>query len=177
MSPVPLGDERETGGEAAEPSSALPRTFEDADGRRIVLRAYADEDDAVDAMYAAFDPADRAQGLPPATESRRRAWLEDLLEGGLHVLAWHESRVVGHVALLPMDDARVELAVFVASGYQRATIGTHLLDAAFDYAREHGIERIWLTVERRNTPARRLYETTGFETVATGCEYEFEREL
>lgn len=174
MSPVSTDGEPGSGG---EPRSALPVRFTDADGRRIALRTYAGEGDALAAMYASFEPADRAQGLPPTTESRRRAWLDGLLDDGLHVLAWHGDAVVGHVALLPIGDGRAELAIFVARDYQRATIGTNLVEAVLEYGRERGIERVWLTVERRNHAARRLYESVGFREVASGAEHEFERDL
>jgi GNAT superfamily N-acetyltransferase len=100
-----------------------PLSFEDKEGREIEIRPYSeDEFEAVVEMYADFEPADRAQGIPPATESRVRDWFENLLEG-LNVVAWHDDRAVGHATLVPDEDSH-ELAIFVHQDYQRAGIGS-----------------------------------------------------
>ncbi|WP_128477152.1 GNAT family N-acetyltransferase [Halorussus pelagicus] len=143
-----------------------PVSFEDRKDRRIEIRPYEDADfEAVVEMYADFEPADRAQGIPPATESRVRDWFENLLEG-LNVVAWHEDRAVGHATLVPDDDAS-ELAIFVHQDYQRAGIGSDLIRALLGHGQAEGVEKVWLTVERWNHAAVNLYESVGFETNGT----------
>jgi ribosomal protein S18 acetylase RimI-like enzyme len=143
-----------------------PVSFDDKEGRLVEIRPYEDEDfDAVVEMYADFDPADRAQGIPPATESRVRDWLENLLDG-LNVVAWDGDRAVGHATLVPDEDAS-ELAIFVHQDYQRAGIGSEPIRALLGYGQADGVEKVWLTVERWNHAAVNLYESVGFETTGT----------
>ena len=159
MSPSERTYPDEPAGQFPEP----PLSVTDKEGREIEIRPYADgEFEAVVEMYADFDSADRAQGIPPATESRIREWFEDLLTG-LNVVAWHDDRAVGHATLVPDEDA-YELAIFVHQDYQRAGIGSKLIRALLGHGRAEGVERVWLTVERWNHAAVNLYESVGFET-------------
>ncbi|MFB6087860.1 MAG: N-acetyltransferase family protein [Haloarculaceae archaeon] len=155
---------------------APPLSVTDGEGRTIEIRtvdagAY---EDLVE-MYRDFDPADRAQGIPPVSEDAIRDWLEALLDqGSYNVVALHEGSPVGHAILVPDDTGAYELAVFVLHDYQNAGIGTHLLEALLGRGQEAGVERVWLTVERWNEPAIALYKKLGFET----CDAEsFELEM
>ena len=155
--------------EIAGPYEAPPRSFVDDAGREVGLRRYGDGDfEAVVEMYAAFDPADRAQGIPPTDEGSIREWLESLMKSDcINVLAFHEGSVVGHAVLVPDRNGDFELAIFVLRAYQQAGIGTELLGALLGAGREAGVERIWLTVERWNAPAIALYRKMGFEASDT----------
>jgi GNAT superfamily N-acetyltransferase len=162
-----MAGERPYPDDPAGPFAAPPVTFADGDGREVTIRAYdpvAGDEEALVRMYDRFDPADRAQGIPPADEDRVRAWLANILgEDCLNVLAVHGDEVAGHATLVPDGDA-YELAIFVLQAYQRAGIGTRLLEALLGYGAREGVERVWLTVERWNRAAVALYEKTGFET-------------
>ncbi|WP_152040805.1 GNAT family N-acetyltransferase [Salinigranum salinum] len=151
----------------AESFEAPPLTFEDYEEREIEIRPYDGsdaEEEALVEMYEAFDPADRAQGIPPGKEERIRAWLSNILtEDCLNVIAWDGETAAGHATLVPDDDA-YELAIFVLQAYQRSGIGTRLMHALLGYGRAEGVEKVWLTVERWNHPAVNLYQQTGFET-------------
>ncbi|MEF8782484.1 MAG: GNAT family N-acetyltransferase [Haloarculaceae archaeon] len=153
--------------EPADEFSTPPREFTDAEGRQItVSRADANDFDALCEMYLEFDPADRAQGIPPIDEEKIREWLDVLLGSDcFDVVAWHEDRAVGHALLVPDEDGAYELAIFVLNEYQGARIGTELLRSLLGWAQAEGVERVWLTVERWNDPAKRLYEKVGFETM------------
>jgi len=156
--------------EPAGPYEPPPITFEDREGRRIEVRAHCGDDaerEALVDMYVAFDPADRAQGIPPSEEGRIRSWLDSILgDPCCNVLAWHGDRVIGHATLVPDDDA-YELAIFVLQAYQGAGIGTHLIEALLGHGEREGVEKVWLTVERWNRPAVGLYEKIGFETAGS----------
>ncbi|MDL5362106.1 GNAT family N-acetyltransferase [Halalkalicoccus sp. NIPERK01] len=170
--------------EAAGPFEAPPIEFEDREGRPIEIRVYDEADfEALCKMYDTFDPADRAQGIPPAREERVRSWLDVILEEGQDVVAVDISgsdapgdqpeadtsgdtdaeRVVGHATLVPDGDDAVELAIFVHQDYQGAGIGSRLIRALLGYGAQEGVEKVWLTVERWNHPAVNLYEAVGFE--------------
>jgi len=153
--------------EPADDFPAPPRTFGDSAGRTIEVRE-ADPDDHDDllAMYLDFHPEDRAQGIPPVKEDAIEDWLDVLLaEDCYNVLAWHGESVVGHSVLVPDDRGAYELAIFVLHEYQGARIGTELLRTLLGLGQADGVEKVWLTVERWNDPAVRLYRKVGFETV------------
>ena len=155
--------ERQYPDERAGPFPEPPVSFTDKEGREIEVRAYDDDFEAVVEMYVDFDSADRAQGIPPATESRVRDWFEALLDG-LNVVAWDGDRAVGHATLVPGGDDDHELAIFVHQDYQRSGIGSRLIRALLGHGRANGVEKVWLTVERWNHAAVALYESVGFET-------------
>lgn len=157
-------------GPATAADRRLDRVVDDAD-RVVAFERYRPEHyGSLVAMYDDFPPEQRAQGLPPATESRITEWLAVLLDH-VSVLAVHDGAVVGHAALVP-DDAAVdasdgdagghELGVFVDGDYQDAGVGTALLEATFEYARTTGITDVWLSVARSNHRARHVYDALGF---------------
>jgi GNAT superfamily N-acetyltransferase len=152
-----------------EPVDSFPRppiSVTDREDRTIDVEAVDASafEDLVE-MYVEFDPADRAQGIPPVNEEPIREWLESLLEiGSYNVVASHDGSAIGHAMLVPDTDGSYELAVFVLHDYQGAGIGTHLLEALLGHGQAEGVEKVWLTVERWNDAAIGLYRKLGFET-------------
>ena len=173
-----MSDDRDYPETVAGPFETPTVRFEDREGREVEIRSY--DGDGTDAafealveMYRGFDPADRAQGIPPGDEGRIRTWLDSLIEkGGLNVIAWHGDTAAGHATLVPDDDT-YELAIFVLQAYQEAGIGTRLLRCLLGYGAENGVDRVWLSVERWNKPAIGLYEKLGFE-ISTSESFEME---
>lgn len=138
-----------------------PRQFRDDDGRDIRLVAFDGDVDGLVAMYDAFGYADRAQGTPPMGEPAIRDWLDTVLAGP-SVVARHEGVTVGHVMFVPDGVGRHELAIFVHPDYQRAGIGTALLETGLGYAASRGLTKVWLTVEARKRGVEKLYCDAGF---------------
>ena len=151
----------------ADDFTAPPISFADREGRTIDIRPYEETDEGYEAlveMYDSFDPADRAQGIPPSGNSRIREWLDEILDDDCYnVIAWCDGDVAGHATLVPDDDA-YELAIFVHQTYQRAGIGTHLIQGLLGHGQSVGVKKVWLTVERWNRAAVSLYKKIGFET-------------
>ncbi|MBX0295628.1 GNAT family N-acetyltransferase [Haloarcula nitratireducens] len=145
---------------------APPRTVTDAEGREIELVPADDaERGRLVEMYLDFDPADRAQGIPPVKEEAIEKWLDTILEGDcVNVVARHDGHAVGHATLVPDRHDEHELAIFVLQSFQGAGIGTMLLETLLGQGQVEGIGRVWLTVERWNDPAIALYRKMGFET-------------
>jgi GNAT superfamily N-acetyltransferase len=192
MSP---GRERPYPDEPAERFERPPISFTDADGRPVELYAYEGRREGTDsrdrsppsgpspesdgafapedafaalvAMYVDFDPADRAQGIPPPGEERIREWLDRVLGGGQDVIAVVDGRAVGHATLVPDGKGAAELAIFVLHTHQGAGIGSRLIAALLGQGQREGVERVWLTVERWNGVAIALYHKVGFETCGT----------
>lgn len=151
------------------PRPITPRTppvqFTDERGRTIELRPYREADfDSLFEMYASFDPADRAQGVPPSEETAIREWLVDLLEGP-DVVARHRGEVIGHVSFVPDGTGRHELAIFVDQPYQRAGIGSELLAVGIGQAKRAGTEYVWLSVGKSERGLHRFYARAGFTVV------------
>ena len=165
---------------ATGPFPCPPRTATDGENRSIEIETLSGPEDAavpgIVEMYSTFDPADRAQGIPPVRREDIEAWVEMVIDDGLDVIARHEDRVVGHATLVPENGVEYELAIFVHDAYQQAGIGTMLLESLLGVASTRGIEYVWLTVERWNTPAISLYESVGFETTESGS-FEVEMNL
>lgn len=149
----------------AGPFPSPPAVFEDRAGRTIRLENAASHHDGLVEMYATFDPAQRAQGIPPSAPDRIEPWLATVIEEGTHLVAVDGGRPVGHGMLVPDSDEAFELAIFVHQDYQGAGIGRSLLEHLLGAGVDDGIERVWLTVERWNAPAIALYRSVGFETV------------
>ena len=163
--------------ESAGPFPVPPIEFTDRGGRELAVReGTADDFEALVEMYLAFDPSDRAQGIPPSEERRIRSWLDTILSEECHnVIVWHADRAAGHATLVP-DREAFELAIFVLQEYQNAGVGTHLIKGLLGYGASRGVEKVWLTVERWNRPAVILYEKIGFET-CTAESFELEMSL
>ncbi|GAA0249165.1 GNAT family N-acetyltransferase [Haladaptatus pallidirubidus] len=161
-----MNDHRRFPDEPAGPFPEPPLSFNDREEREIEIHPFEDGDvEPLVAMYVDFDPADRAQGIPPATEPRVRDWVETLTDGdGYNVVAWHGDSIAGHATLVPDGDSAYELAIFVHQDYQRAGIGSHLIRTLLGYGRQQGVDKVWLTVERWNRAAVNLYRNVGFET-------------
>ncbi len=70
--------------------------------------------------------------------------------------------LVGFVAFRVVEDDAEILVVAVAPTDQRRGIGTQLVAAAEDRARELGAERMFLEVAETNHPARALYLGAGY---------------
>lgn len=157
---------------------APPRTIDDEEGRDIEIRALTDEDlESLVEMYLDFSPEDRAQGIPPIDEERTREWLDVVTtDGAFNVVAWHGSNAVGHAMLVGDGKDAYELAIFVLQEYQGAHIGTELLRAVLGLGQQSGVEGVWLSVERWNKPAVRLYKKIGFETTES-ANFELEMTL
>lgn len=148
----------------AAPSFPRPPTaFVDGEDRSIEIREYDGDRAALLALYDAIDTEDRAQGLPPMTQTAIENWIDDITSEGVHVVAWHDDRAVGHACLLPAGEIGHELAIFVRSAYQQARIGTNLLRTLLGAGTEAGVSRVWLTVRQDNVVARNLYDSAGFE--------------
>jgi GNAT superfamily N-acetyltransferase len=156
----------------------LPFEFEDGEGRTIEVREGDDDRDALLRMYEEFDPGDRAQGIPPVRGDALESWLDGILEG-VNAVAWDGDDAVGHATLVEDDGVGAhELAIFVAQSHQCAGVGSRLIRGVLSLAYERGVRGVWLTVERWNRAAVKLYNGVGFErTRREGFEIEMGTEL
>ena len=92
----------------------------------------------------------------------RRSWTPD----GAEVVALEGERVVGHVAVAreahPVTRHVATLGMSVASDRRNLGIGSALLHEAFRWCRQHGVEKVVLSVYPSNRAAIALYRSFGF---------------
>ena len=142
-----------------------PITFVDGADREVAIRPYRPDDfEGLVAMYADFDPAQRAQGTPPIGVDAVREWVEGLLAGE-NVVALAGDRIVGHISFVPDGTGRHELAIFVHQDYQGAGVGTNLMASGLGYATERGVSYVWLSVESWKRDVQRFYSRAGFSVI------------
>ena len=141
-----------------------------ADGTRVLIRPIEPADR--EALAAGFDR------LSP--ESRYLRFFGPMRELGAHELDYltrvdhrdHEALVavvgdegVGVARYVRTGPGEAEPAVTVADAWQRRGIGTALLDALADRAREEGVERFRALVLAQNADAIALLERLGTSRV------------
>ncbi len=92
---------------------------------------------------------------------------EAIIGRGGHILfALADDRVVGTVALIPVDNERVELAkLAVDEQHRQLGIGDRLVKAVIDTARADGYKEIILYSHTRLESARALYKRNRFAEI------------
>jgi RimJ/RimL family protein N-acetyltransferase len=144
----------------------MPRATMTARGCSIIVGLLEEpyHDELIDG-YLAYQPKGCFQGLPPVRKEVCEAWVRQLIEGGVNLVAISgiNGRIVGHAAVLPEDLRDCELLVVVWQHYQNLGIGTELVQSSIDLCGQLGVERLALCVEAKNVRARHVYEKCGFQ--------------
>jgi GNAT superfamily N-acetyltransferase len=120
--------------------------------RAIRLRALSDAPDAFGTTL------DEAAARPP------ESWESQLTELATFVAAANH-RDLGLVRGGPHDhlgDTGYLLSMWVAPEARRQGVGSALVDAIVDWARQQGLRQLLLDVAERNVPAMLLYARKGF---------------
>ncbi len=119
---------------------------------------------ALIAMYDDFSPKGKYQSVPPVEKDLRVKWLDGLLKDGENLLAWRRDEVIGHVVLFPDFTKRdAEYLILVHQASRGKGVGTMLTRTAIERARSLDLQILWLSVDRYNFRAKRLYKKSGFE--------------
>jgi len=106
----------------------------------------------IDFMLAdRYAPATLLAQLDDPLQVWRAAWLEGEIAGFAH-------------AVLSGADCKLD-KLYVQPDNQRQGIGSALLHVIQDWARQHQARRLWLQVNRGNTPAIAAYRKYGFRVV------------
>jgi len=79
----------------------------------------------------------------------------------LTVLSYDQDRPCGY-GHLDKEQDKVWLGVMVAEDYQGMGIGKMILNYLFDFADRNNVSEIFLTVDKVNYVAEKLYRTFGF---------------
>lgn len=126
-------------------------------------------------MYSDCVPRNTFSGLPPIKDEACKKWIDNMIDNAVNLIAVSFERgVVGHTALFPMQNKRVEMIIVVMPQFQYRGIGTQLTQSAIQLAYEAGYEKVWLSVEMSNYVARHIYLKCGFEYINYGLEDELD---
>jgi len=117
-------------------------------------------------LYAAVADEGRWIGgeSPVDRDDLRRRWNERLSKDeGVHLVAEADGVVVGQASLDRAAYGVAYLGMLVDRHWRRQGVGTALLLAAVDAARDRGCHKVALQVWPHNHAARDLYRKIGFE--------------
>jgi ribosomal protein S18 acetylase RimI-like enzyme len=107
----------------------------------------------------------------PSLSRTRKFVLDSLKSGAIHLVVLDGSDVVGWCDVRPKSAATQRHSAVLGMGllgeYRGLGIGSRLLAAALELARERGFRRIELVVRTDNEVALRLYRRYGFQTEGT----------
>jgi RimJ/RimL family protein N-acetyltransferase len=126
----------------------------------FVIRPAADDDRLPLALLFAAVAEERdgiATEPPVDVEARAASWT---LEGTLVAVAGDE--IIGSLHVEPSRFGFGELGMAVAREWRGRGVGSALLAAAIEWARERGLHKLSLDVFPRNTRAIALYRKFGF---------------
>jgi RimJ/RimL family protein N-acetyltransferase len=148
-------------GRATKPAGAPP-----PEGG-VTVRAAREEDlDAMVDLLVAVAGEGRWIGTeaPVDLQRRRRRYAEDLQRDDTVVLvADAGGELVGHLGLVVAPYGVADLGMLVAAGWRGRGVGSALLRAGIDRARQAGAHKIALQVWPHNQAAIALYERFGFQ--------------
>lgn len=87
-----------------------------------------------------------------------------------HRLLWKDNKPIGAICVTTDDEDGIEEAgisnLAILPEYRGLGLGKNLLRAGVNFAKEIGIEKIWLCVNGENEKAARLYLSEGFKEVS-----------
>jgi RimJ/RimL family protein N-acetyltransferase len=151
-----------TGGPPRDPASAggTPRAA-------VTIRRAREQDlDAIVELLAAVAEEGRwiAVEAPVDRERRRRRLAEDLQRDDVgRFVADAGGELVGELGLLLAPYGVADLGMLVAEGWRRRGVGSALLRAGIDWARQAGTHKVALQVWPHNRAAIALYQRFGFQ--------------
>jgi RimJ/RimL family protein N-acetyltransferase len=134
---------------------------------RVSVRAAREDDlDAMVELTVAVAEEGRWIGTeaPVDRERRRQRYAADLQRDDVGVfVAEAGGQLVGHIGLILAGYGVADLGMLVAAGWRGRGVGSALLRAGIDWARQAGAHKVALQVWPHNAAAIALYERFGFQ--------------
>lgn len=117
--------------------------------------------------YMLFLPEERKKNLPMLEQS-----ILNTKENGILLGAWsEEGKLVGFLSAQGNRPQKIAHSVYIVIGilqeFRQQGIGTRLFSLMEEWASEHQIHRLELTVMRENVAGQQLYHKMGFEIEGT----------
>jgi len=127
-----------------------------ANGERLSFLLRQARLDDIDAVYAVERECFRDPYPPELLKLL-------LLLPGVFLVAVHEDKVIGYVAVVVRNNMGHVFSVAVVERFRRRGIGRALLKEAIDALRRRGIKDFRLEVRESNHAAQQLYRSLGFK--------------
>ncbi|MBF0430730.1 MAG: GNAT family N-acetyltransferase [Fibrobacteria bacterium] len=146
-----------------------PYAFVDKKNESIIIKGLNESNkENLNIMYLEKVPRNCFNGLPPLDDGMCKKWVQQLIDGGINIIAFSfQEGVVGHACVLPMEEGMCEMVIVVYPKYQGRGIGTQLTRYIVQIAYEDQYDKIWLSVEAGNHVARHVYLKCGFKYLST----------
>jgi RimJ/RimL family protein N-acetyltransferase len=103
---------------------------------------------------------------PPLPRDRYREDFERRFDDDYAILfaaVDDQDRLIGHLSAEARQNAPASIGMAVAEAWRGRGVGTALMEASLDWARQRGIHKLALQVWPHNGAAIALYEKFGFE--------------
>ena len=143
-----------------------PHAFIDKAGYPILITPVNEHhEEALLAMYLAYQPRNAFWGLPPIQDDACRKWVRGMVRDGANLAALSfNAGVVGHAAVFGMSETVCEMLVVVSPPHQNLGIGTALNAFALNELKTRGIQMVRVETggDPSHAPARRCYEKAGY---------------
>ena len=110
-------------------------------------------------------------GFPLAEQWSERSWRGELLGERRMILIARAQHPVGVIAIKTIGELADVHRIVVEPKSRRRGIGTALLGAGLDLARQLGVREVILDVAYHNEPAIGLYQQLGFEQLSARRDY------
>lgn len=146
----------------------------------VVFRpAFTEDLDALRVMYRTFEPKLAVQGLPPLDPDTRAEWIRHNLDSGINIIAELDGAITAHGLLCPLPRRdTAEFGLFVHNRFQKRGLGMSMALLQIAAAKRLGFEKLWVSEERTNSSAVKLYLKSGFQRInPESVELEFELDL
>jgi len=135
------------------------------DGRIVMIRPLQLGDkEAVVQFYAGLSPEALRWALPPYDRPRVERFFSNP-EQLIGIIGLAEERVVGHLHIFryPSRMSHLgDLIIYLNQDFHNAGLGTAMMKAGLELAKDRGLHRIQLTVINGNKNAVHVYEKVGF---------------
>jgi ribosomal protein S18 acetylase RimI-like enzyme len=97
----------------------------------------------------------------------KQAITEQIASGVLYFLMEEGRSFIGYIAVQPRGDELFLSKIYVRSSHRTRGYGRKAVQFVETLARERGLRKIMLTVNRNNTGAIRSYEKFGFKNIGS----------
>jgi pyridoxine kinase len=88
-------------------------------------------------------------------------------QGYLYYIVRSGDEDIGYIGMHPEDERMFVSKLYLMKGYRGLGLFGRMLDFVKRVSKEHGLHRIYLTVNRNNLHAIESYKSSGFEIIAT----------
>lgn len=133
----------------------------------VVVRPAREQDlDAIVELFVEVAAEGRWIGTePPVDRDRRRRRLAETLDQEREVVLVAEAggRIIGQLGMDLAGYGVADLGMLVSEGWRGRGVGSALLRAGIEWAREAGAHKVALQVWPHNAAALALYEKFGFQ--------------